>query len=86
VATGRLAAGRGGLSGRALWPGTPKIVAAVRGATGGELAVNASGGVFTAEDVRECLDAGATTVQIYTSFVYRGPAVVGDLTRGILRD
>lgn len=83
VATGRLASGGGGLSGRALWPHTPKIVAAVVDATRGELPVNACGGIFTADDARECLDAGASTVQIYTSFVYEGPGIVGTLTRGL---
>ncbi|MGZ8630083.1 MAG: dihydroorotate dehydrogenase 2, partial [Actinomycetota bacterium] len=79
----RLAVGRGGLSGGALWPHTPRIVAEVREATGGELAINASGGVFTADDVLTCLEAGATTVQIYSALVYGGPGVIGDLTRDL---
>jgi dihydroorotate dehydrogenase len=83
VLTDRLASGKGGLSGRALWPHTPKIVAAIVGATEGALPVNACGGIFTPEDVRECLEAGATTVQIYTSFIYEGPGIVGTLTRGL---
>lgn len=80
----RLAIGRGGLSGRALWPHTPRIVAEVRGAAGDDVAVNACGGVFTANDVATCLDAGATTAQIYTALVYQGPAVVGELTCGLV--
>jgi len=83
VLTDRVASGKGGLSGRALWPHTPKIVAAIVEATGGTLPVNACGGIFTPGDVRECLDAGATTVQIYTSFIYEGPGIVGTLTAGI---
>ena len=54
----RLASGRGGLSGRALWPHTPRIVSEVRDATGGVIAINASGGVFSASDVLTCLDGG----------------------------
>lgn len=73
----RLAVGRGGLSGRELSARTPSMVAAVRDATG--LIVNACGGVATAEDIRACLDAGATTVQVYTALVYEGPGLVGDL-------
>ncbi len=79
----RLAVGQGGLSGRALWPQTLEIVAAVREATGAELPVNACGGVFTADDVVDCLDAGAATVQIYTALIYEGPGIVGELTRGL---
>ena len=80
----RLASGRGGLSGRALWPHTPRIVAEVRAAAGDDVAVNACGGVFTASDVATCLDAGATTAQIYTALIYEGPGVVGELTTGLV--
>jgi dihydroorotate dehydrogenase len=78
----RLAVGRGGLSGRDLSAATPRMVAAVREATG--LPVHACGGVSTPEDVRACLEAGATTVQIYTGLIYRGPGLVGELCRSLL--
>lgn len=83
VVESRLAAGRGGLSGRALWPETIAIVAALREATGGAMAVNACGGIATADDVVACLEAGAATVQIYTALIYEGPGIVGKLTRGL---
>ena len=79
----RLAATRGGLSGRALWPRTVETVAAVRTATADAFPINACGGIFTAGDAVACLDAGATTVQIYTSFIFEGPAVVGRLAAGV---
>ena len=82
VAEPRLAAGRGGLSGRELFADTPRIVGEVRSATG--LPVNATGGIFTAEDARACLEAGATTVQIYTSFIYEGPKIVQRITSGLV--
>lgn len=81
VADRRMSTGRGGLSGGPLTKGTPAIVAAVRETTA--LPINASGGVFTAADARASLDAGATTVQVYTGLIYRGPAIVGELTRGL---
>jgi dihydroorotate dehydrogenase len=46
--------------------------------------VNACGGIGTTEDVLGCLEAGASTVQIYTAFVYEGPGLVGDLSRGLM--
>jgi dihydroorotate dehydrogenase len=79
----RLASGSGGLSGRPLLEHTVAGVAEIGGATGGALPINACGGVFTAADARDCLEAGATTVQIYTGFVYEGPRVVRHVTRGI---
>lgn len=85
VQDGRLAAGAGGLSGRALMERTPAIVAEVRAATGGELTISACGGVATTADVLACLEAGATTVQIYSALIFRGPGIVGELTRGLAR-
>ena len=81
----RLAAGRGGLSGGPLTELTPRIVADVAAATGGSVPIVGCGGIFTAEDVRRCLDAGATAVQLYTSLIYRGPGIVGAAHAGPAR-
>jgi dihydroorotate dehydrogenase len=45
--------------------------------------VNACGGISTASDAAACLDAGATTVQLYTGLIYRGPGVVGQIAHGL---
>jgi dihydroorotate dehydrogenase len=89
VGDGRLASGSGGLSGKAAWPHTPRIVAEMRAATGGEIPIHACGGIFTTDDVLACLEAGASTVQVYSALIYEGPGIVGSLTRGLaerLRD
>jgi dihydroorotate dehydrogenase len=83
VSDPRMPTRRGGLSGGPLTRATPQVVAAVRGAT--SLPVNACGGVFTSADALACLDAGATTVQVYTGLIYRGPGVVGELAHGLQR-
>jgi len=79
----RLATGRGGLSGAPLRELTPRIVWDVAAATGRSVPIVASGGISTTEDVRACLDAGATAVQLYTGLIYRGPGILGELTRGL---
>ena len=79
----RLAAGRGGLSGAPLRELTPRIVSDVAAATGRAVPIVACGGISTLQDVRACLEAGATAVQLYTGLIYRGPGIVGDLTRGL---
>jgi dihydroorotate dehydrogenase len=79
----RLATGRGGLSGAPLRELTPQIVSDVAAATGRSVPIVACGGIFTTEDVRACLEAGATAVQLYTGLIYRGPGIVGHLTRGL---
>ena len=83
VADRHLAVGAGGLSGAALARDTPRIVAAVRDGTGGAVPISACGGVFTPEDALDCLRAGATTVQVYTGLVFRGPRIVGELAEGV---
>ena len=84
VAEPRLVAGRGGLSGAPLRALTPRIVSDVGAAIGATVPIVASGGISSADDVRACLDAGATAVQVYTGLIYRGPGIVGDLTRPLV--
>jgi dihydroorotate dehydrogenase len=81
----RLSTSTGGLSGRAVFPGTLENVAEVHRSTGGEMPINACGGIATAAGVTACLEAGATTVQLYTGLVFRGPGVVGQLVSGLDR-
>jgi dihydroorotate dehydrogenase len=81
----RLAVGAGGLSGRAVFQDTVRIVREVRAATDGAVPVNACGGISTALDALSCLEAGAVTVQVYTSLVYEGPRLLADLTAGLAR-
>ncbi|MFM8999961.1 MAG: dihydroorotate dehydrogenase, partial [Actinomycetota bacterium] len=85
VEDARLAVGRGGLSGSALSAQTPGIVAAVAAATHGELPNNACGGIASVADALACLEAGATTVQIYTGLLHGGPGLPARLARGIAR-
>jgi dihydroorotate dehydrogenase len=84
VTDARLAVGEGGLSGRPLWDRTPHSVAEVVEATGGEVVVNACGGIFTPDDAAVCIEAGAASAQVYTALVYEGPRLVGELCRGLL--
>ena len=57
----------------------------VRAAVPEDFCVIAVGGVETASDVQERLDAGATLVQGYTAFLYRGPFWGREINRGLLR-
>jgi dihydroorotate dehydrogenase len=49
------------------------------------MAINASGGISSAEDAYRALEAGADTVQLFTALVYEGPGVVANINRGLLR-
>ncbi|MFP3381056.1 dihydroorotate dehydrogenase (quinone), partial [Bacillus sp. SIMBA_069] len=62
------AAGAGGLSGAPLAARSLEVLRLIRSVVPPELCVISVGGVDTAEDVQERLDAGATLVQGYTAF------------------
>src|SRR5262245_8404571 len=85
VADARMSTGHGGLSGGPLTARTPEIVAALSETTKGGLPINACGGIFTAADAQACLDAGASSVQVYTGLIYQGPAVAGRIVAGLGR-
>ena len=77
------AAGEGGLSGAPLKQRALDVLRLVRGVVPREFAVIAAGGVETAADVQERLDAGADLVQGYTAFLYRGPFWARQINRGL---
>jgi dihydroorotate dehydrogenase len=41
------------------------------------------GGIMSADDAQQKINAGASLVQIYTGFIYRGPQLVADCARQI---
>jgi len=79
------AAGAGGLSGAPLKERAHEVLAVVKSAVPSDFCVIAVGGVETAEDVQRLLDGGATLVQGYTAFLYRGPLWARQINRGLRR-
>jgi dihydroorotate dehydrogenase len=77
--------GAGGLSGKPLRQKSTEIVRYIRDRTGGQVPLIASGGIFTGEDAREKLNAGASLVQVWTGFIYEGPSIVKDICRTLQR-
>jgi dihydroorotate dehydrogenase len=75
----------GGLSGRPLRERALEIVRHIRRVAGERLVIVGVGGIASAEDAWERIRAGATLVQVYTSFVYAGPTVAREIALG-LRD
>ncbi len=74
--------GAGGLSGIPVKKRSTEIVEYIHQRTNGQLPIIASGGIFTAADAREKIGAGAALVQVWTGFVYEGPAIVKNICRG----
>ncbi|MGY1551910.1 quinone-dependent dihydroorotate dehydrogenase [Microbacterium sp. A588] len=79
------AAGAGGLSGAPLRERSMDVLRIVRAAVPESFCVISVGGVETASDVQARLDAGATLVQGYTAFLYRGPLWARQINRALRR-
>jgi dihydroorotate dehydrogenase len=77
--------GAGGLSGAPLATRSMEVLRLVRANVPADLCVISVGGVETAEDVQARLDAGATLVQGYSAFIYRGPLWARQVNRGLAR-
>ena len=77
------AAGEGGLSGAPLKQRSLAVLKLLRSTVPEGFAVVSVGGVETAADVQERLDAGADLVQGYTAFLYRGPLWARQINRGL---
>jgi dihydroorotate dehydrogenase len=75
--------GGGGVSGAPLHPRALHVLRRIRRLAGDELVVISVGGVASAEDVWQRIRAGATLVQVYTAFVYEGPAWPARVNREI---
>ncbi len=75
--------GPGGLSGQPLKTLALTLLKQLRSALGETFPIIATGGIMSAEDAKERLDAGANLVQIYSGLIYKGPNLVSDICRRI---
>ena len=75
----------GGISGAPLFDKSTDIIRFIWKQTNGELPIIGVGGIFTAEDAWAKITAGASLVQVYTGWVYRGPWMVKEILTGLLQ-
>ena len=73
----------GGLSGAPLMQRSTEVLRKVRERVGSAYPLIGVGGVFTPDDVRRKMIAGADLVQVYTSFIYEGPSLPRRLARAL---
>lgn len=74
---------RGGLSGKPLRRRSTDIIRFLARETKGRLPVIGVGGIHDAASAGEKIDAGASLVQVYTGWIYRGPFFARDLARAL---
>jgi dihydroorotate dehydrogenase len=73
----------GGLSGAPLFKASTEVVKQLAGALKGELPIIGVGGIMSGEDAAAKIAAGASLVQFYSGFIYRGPDLVSEAARAI---
>ena len=73
----------GGLSGAPVFERSTAVLKKLAGHLKGEVPIIGVGGIMQGADAVAKLDAGASLVQLYTGFIYRGPDLVGEVARTI---
>ena len=76
----------GGLSGKPLTKRSTEVIRFLSEKSNKSFPIIGVGGIHTAEDAIEKLNAGASLVQLYTGFIYEGPALVKAINKKILEN
>lgn len=76
---------KGGLSGAPLRARSTEVIRRIARRAEGHLPIIGVGGIASAADALEKLQAGATLVQVYTGLVYGGPGLVRQINLGLLK-
>jgi len=77
--------GAGGLSGKPLTSRSTEVISFLRTRLGKDYPIIGVGGIMSSKDAIEKLEAGADLIQIYTGFIYEGPAFVKTINTAILK-
>ncbi|WCT14019.1 quinone-dependent dihydroorotate dehydrogenase [Mucilaginibacter jinjuensis] len=74
----------GGLSGRPLTHRSTEVIRYLAEKSNHAFPIIGAGGIHSAEDAIDKLNAGASLIQLYTGFIYEGPALIGRINRALL--
>lgn len=75
----------GGLSGAPLTERAIDVVRYIKQHSDGKMPLIGVGGIMTVDDAKRMLDAGADLIQLYSGFIYNGPALVGKICKQLLK-
>jgi dihydroorotate dehydrogenase len=73
----------GGLSGRPVFAKSTAVLAALAKRLDGKVPLIGVGGILSGEDAKSKIAAGASLVQLYTGFIFRGPDLIADVRRAL---
>lgn len=68
----------GGLSGAPVFEMSNRVIRALKAEVGDALPIIGVGGIFSGEDAKAKIAAGASLVQLYTGLIYKGPSIIRD--------
>tara|TARA_B100000780_G_scaffold78735_1_gene53369 strand:- start:935 stop:1945 length:1011 start_codon:yes stop_codon:yes gene_type:complete len=74
----------GGLSGKPLSDKSTEIIRFLSEKSNKSFSIIGVGGIHTAADAKEKIDAGANLIQLYTGFIYEGPGVVKKINKSLI--
>jgi dihydroorotate dehydrogenase len=75
----------GGLSGKPLTKRSTEVIRFLSEKSNKSFPIIGVGGIHSADDAIEKLNAGASLVQLYTGFIYEGPQLITDINNKILK-
>ncbi len=78
------AMGAGGVSGKVLRQKSTEVIRYLSSKSNQAFPIIGVGGIFTAEDAIEKLEAGASLVQVYSGMIYEGPGMIKKIKKGLL--
>jgi len=73
----------GGLSGQPVFERSTAVLKKLADALAGEVPIIGVGGIMSGDDAVAKIDAGASLVQLYSGFIYRGPALIAEAAQAI---
>ena len=76
--------GAGGLSGKPLRERSTEVIRYIHKKSNGSIPIIGVGGIMSKKDALEKLEAGASLIQLYTGFIYEGPALIKAINKELL--
>ena len=73
--------GNGGMSGAPIRKKNLELVRYISEKTKGKLPIIGVGGIMSGKDAKDMLDAGASLIEIYSGFIYEGPALIKNINK-----
>ncbi len=77
--------GAGGLSGRPLKNRSTEVISYIASKSNKAFPIIGVGGIYSAADALEKLNAGASLIQVYSGFIYEGPSLIREICKGLLK-